>query len=530
MNIFARIVDVFARLIGADPFQRQVRRIPVAGIVMTQDQALNVATVWACIDIVAKSVAQCRWNIYEPVPGTKRRTLIDNAPQAWMLNTRANPETTAIAFREAMLVQALSWGNAYAEIQRDAMGRVVALWPLLTDRMIVRREIETGELVYDYTSVDGTGQYRLKARDVFHLKGLGVDGLMGENVIARAVKTIALAAAHEKFSTDFFGRGAQLAGVLEFPNGVIGKDQHDQLRKEWDENHAGSGKAFRPLILEAGLKFTPISNNPKDATLVEDKKFSVEEICRWFGVPPHKVQHLEHATFSNIEHSSIEFVRDSLKPWERRLCQEADFKLFNMRAPWRETEIDLSPLSRGDASSRATAQASWRQNGIMTANELRAMEGLDDVGAEGDILLVQSNLTTVDGIQKQVEKMLNPPAPVVPEGDEEGDETVKRPTPEAYARAIHMGVAVSALASSADRYRRRLDNRKTALAKKTNAAEALATFREEQADVVFGELLHFADSFKAVNEQELTREDCVRFLALMESGTERLALNQENKP
>lgn len=492
VSAFGAVRAFFSRVFGReDPstLQRWPSMAAIAGVVVTAERALELATVWACMDIVSKSLSSCTWNVYEPVPGTKRRTLLDQDMRAWLLNTRPNPEMTGIGFREALFLQALASGNSYAEIVTDAAGRVAELWPLDGARVRPNRS-EDGSLVYDYSQPSGE-TVRLPQSRVFHLRGPGLNGLMGENIVARAARSLAVAAAQERFSADFFGRGAQLAGVLEIPT-KVGAPQHELLRKEWAETHSGGGKnAFKPLILEGGMQFKPVSIEPGKASLVDDKKFSVEEICRWFGVPPHKVQHLEHATFSNIEHSSIEFVRDSLRPWERRICQEADAKLFSQtRGPWRYTEIDLSPLTRGDAQSRAQAQASWRQNGIMTANEIRAQEGLDDVGDAGDVLLVQQNMTRLDTLGAAPASQPQPGAvPVEP------------------ALAVHRQAAVSALKGARNRFLRRLENRAASVASKPDAGRRMDEFRADQVAVVFDELLDFAPHFRAVAGRELTLAD-----------------------
>lgn len=257
------------------------------------------------------------------------------------------------------------------------------------------RRTETGELVYDVR--DDLGQIAtLQARDVIHLRGPSVTGLMGDNVVARASRSLAVAAAHERFSAAFYGRGAQLGGVAEFP-GKLAEEQKAALRESWENNHAGLGKAHRLLVLEGGAKFTATTVDPQKASLVDDKKFSVEEIARWFGVPLHKIQHLEHATFSNIEHQGLDFVNGCLFPWAVRYCQELNAKVFNTgsKGPWWYAEIDLSHLVRGDALTRANAASAWVQNGVKTRNEVRAEEGLDDVGAPGDALTVQLNMTTL---------------------------------------------------------------------------------------------------------------------------------------
>ena len=390
----------------ADPSQsmRWVLPYEPSGVRLTADESLSLSAVWACIDAIAKAIASCGWNIYQPMGGG-RRALLEDDPLAWTLNTRPNPEMTGIAFREAMLYTAIPFGNAYAEIVRDGGGRVSELWPLEEDRVTPRRSA-SGALVYEYRAPDGSTEV-LEQRRVFHLRGPGLNGLLGENIVARAAKSLSVAAAQERYSASFFGRGAHPSGVLEFP-GKLAQEQYDRLRNDWAEKRQGPENSHKPMILEGGMKWTPVSVEPQKSQLIESRQFSIEEICRWFGVPPHKVQHLLRSTFNNIEHLSIEFVRDALTPWCRRLEQEADFKLFpQTRGPWKRTLIDTAPLSYGDAYSRAQAHAVWRQNGILSANEIRAREGMNDCGDDGDVLLVQSNMTTV-------EQILNPPKASVP--------------------------------------------------------------------------------------------------------------------
>lgn len=390
--------QLFARR-REDPAQlvQHIPPVPEAGIRLTPDEALALSAVWACIDVIAKSIASCAWYVFRPLPGT-RRELLEDDPLVWLLNTRPNPEMTGIAFREAMLYLAIPFGNAYAEIVPNGAGKVAELWPLDPERVTPRRDADN-ILYYEYRQPDGEAA-RLEQRQVFHLRGPTLNGLLGENIVARAARSLAVAAAAERYSAAFFGRGAHPSGVLEYP-GKLSEEQYNRLKTDWAEKRAGPQNAHRPMILEAGMKWTTTSIEPGKSQLVEARQFSVEDICRWFGVPPHKVQHLLRATFNNIEHLDIEFVRGALTPWCRRLEQEADYKLFpQARGPWRNTAIDTAPLSYGDALSRAQAHAVWRQNGIMSANEIRAREGLNDRGQDGDVLLVQSNLTTVENILK----------------------------------------------------------------------------------------------------------------------------------
>lgn len=502
---------------GADPRQIEqwIPPFPIAGIVLTNEQALSLSTVWACIDIISKNISHCRWNVYEQQAGQEnRRKLLFNDPRFYMLNTRPNPEMTAIALREALFFQAIPNGNAYAEIVKDRGGRVVQLWPLITERMTPRRTPDW-ELYYEYIQPNGE-RVAFAPSQIFHLRGPGMYGLMGDNVIARAAKTLALAAAQERSSSAFFGQGAQPIGVLKTA-GKLDEATYKRLKEDWSAKYKGPENAYKPLILEAGMEFQAISIDPAKAQMVEDKKFSVEEICRWFGVPPHKVQHLEHATFSNIEHSSIDFVRDSLSPWERRICQEADYKLFDSaRAPWKFTEIDLRPLTFGDATSRSNAQASWRQNGIMNTNEIRAMEGLNDIGPDGDVYLVQSNLTTVDRIKNPPEP--KPFKPTLP-NENEPDEL------ETQLNAIRLRTVCSALESSLNRYSRRMKNRRESLKNKTEGERALSldSFRDEQATVMLEEMSFFADITLQLMGRVMNVQDMKAAITRFEDGGSSLA-------
>lgn len=462
-----------------------------AGLQLSRDDALMLSAVWGCMYVISTNLAASPCNIYEPIEGTKRRKRIERDNRVWLLNVRPNDEMTAIAFREALLFAALADGNAYAEIARDRGGRVAALYPLI-DRVTPRRD-ESGVLVYDVK--EGLEVKTLQARDVFHLRGPSVSGLMGENVVARAARSLAVAAAHERFSAAFYGRGAQLGGIAEFP-GKLTEEQKTTLRESWEKNHAGLGKAHRLLVLEGGAKFTATTVDPQKASLVEDKKFSVEEIARWFGVPLHKIQHLEHATFSNIEHQGLEFVNSCLFPWAARFTQELNAKVFNTGAkgPWWYAELDLSHLVRGDAQARATAASAWVQNGIKTRNEVRAEEGLDDVGQPGDALTVQTNLTTLERVM------------------------VVEPGAATTAQATR--TLTAALASACARYTRRLSARVEALKTKPELERfaLLAKFREEQIGVLL-EDLQFFDAF-AVERfgAPFSREMAAKVIAAHEAG------------
>lgn len=461
------------------------------GLELSRDESRQLSAVWACTDVISKNIASQPCKVFEPVDGTSQRTLITSDRRVWLLNTRPNPEMTAIGWRESMYLQAVPDGNAYTEIERDRAGRAKALWPLLNSWVTPNRDA-SGALVYDIN--DGMRPtYRLAQEDVIHLRGPSLSGLMGENLVVRAARTLGVAAAHERFTAAFYGRGAQLAGAVKLP-GKMNEEQKKDLREAWEFNHAGLGRAHRLLVLDGGADFIQTQVDPKSLSLVEDKKFSVEEIARWFGVPPHKIQQLDRATFSNIEHQSIEFVDGCLTPWALRLTQELNAKLFNVgtKGPWWFSEIDLSRLVRGDANSRATAAANWVANGIKSRNEVRAEEGLDDAGPDADELTVQSNMTTLRRIME-----------VAPGTATSSQQTV-----------------IAALTGACARYSRRLQHRVEALKAKPELERfaLLTRFRDEQIDALVEEMSFFASFCREAIGQPFNREMAAKVIAAHERG------------
>jgi HK97 family phage portal protein len=416
-----------------------------AGIFITPENALDISVAWACIMAIATALGASRWKVYE-IDGETRTELPDDR-LVYPLNTRPNPEMTAIAMREALVILALTWGNSYAEISRNARGDVAALWPLFSDRMIPRRYTTAPyDLYYEYTNQDGSKTI-LEPAQVYHLHGPGIAGLVGDNTVARMAKSLSLAAAQERFASTYFGNNTVIGGILSTPKGLK-KETKDNLREQWVDKYGGPFKANKPIILEDGMTWTPFANDAETAQLVQSRTFQIEEICRWFGVPPHKVQHLARATFNNIEHLGLEFVRDALTPWARRHEQEADYKLIAQRAPYRVTSIDTSWLSQGDFKTRMEGYQIARNMGVYTANEIRRKEGENTFGPDGDIRIVPANMTRLELVGQTMQPTGAPPGQDDPPEDQAGE----NPGDNAIARE-----AVTILFASAfDRYAKRL--------------------------------------------------------------------------
>lgn len=369
-----------------------------SGVSVTERNALQMSIVWACIRVIAEDVAKVRLDVLKEV-GQGERQPMHAHPLQRMLNAQPNSEMTALVFRETLTAHATSWGNGYAEIERNGAGRPVALWPMTPDRVGVRRVYSGNSgnaarswIVYDFLDPFGKPKTGLPAEDVLHIRGLGFDGLVGYSVINMARQSLGLVKAAEMFGAGFFSRAARPSGVLEHPK-ALSKLALANLRESFKKLYTGPENAGTPMILEEGMKWQNIGLPPNDAQFIETRQFGLPEGCRWFRVPPHKIFDLSRATFSNIEHSSIEYVDDSLGGWMRRWEQELAAKCLTMdeQASGICLEHDETDLKRGDKKSSYDAYAVGRQWGWLSANDIRRMEGMNPV-AGGDAYLTPVNM------------------------------------------------------------------------------------------------------------------------------------------
>ena len=341
--------------------------------------------------------------------GGKERAIDNNLYH--LLHDEPNKEMSSFIFRETLMTHLLLWGNAYAQIIRNGKGEVVALYPLMPNKMQVDRD-ENGELYYIYTrssdeakTMEGVTVY-LTPRDVLHIPGLGFDGLVGYSPIAMAKNAIGLAIATEEYGAKFFANGAAPSGVLEHPGTI--KDP-SRLRENWNSTFGGSANSGKVAVLEEGMKYTPISISPEQAQFLETRKFQIDEIARIFRVPPHMVGDLEKSSFSNIEQQSLEFVKYTLDPWVIRWEQSLSRALLNEDEKRKYFfKFNLEGLLRGDYESRMSGYAVARQNGWMSANDIRELENMDKIPAEdgGDLYLINGNMLPLNkaGAYANIEK------------------------------------------------------------------------------------------------------------------------------
>ena len=359
------------------------------GVKVTPDTALKNAVVWACVQYLAKTVAQLPWHVMRPLPQGGAEIAKSN-PADYLLNERPCADMGAFSWRQSMVGAALTWGNAYAEIEWDNRGAPFALWPIHPERVCARRTA-TGALEYEIWN--SGGNVTLAAEDMFHLRGYG-DGPLGYNVVEYAAQSIGWAQATELFGLTYFASGANPSGVVETARGMS-TDGIAQLRKAFNSMYAGP-KGDKTVFLDNGMKYQKLSTDPGDSQFIETRQHQIDEICRWFGVPPHKVMNLLRATFSNIEHQSIEVVVDSITPWNRAFEQEANYKLLGgRRSGGLFTKLDIRALLRGDHASRSAYYKTMFELG-MTINQILDLEDLPGIGPKGDVVFVSNNVQTLE--------------------------------------------------------------------------------------------------------------------------------------
>ncbi len=386
--------------LGRSDDSTQVTRIPfsmvtAAGAPINADTVLKNATAWACINYLSRTVAQLPWRVMQDM-GEAAPRRVPAHPVARLLHTRPNPEMSSFAFRETLVGWACRYGNAVSEIVTDNRGVPTALWPQHPTRVTFERDNDSGELLFGIKDNIGATRY-LKGSQVLHVRGFG-EGSVGLDVVSYAAESLGWAQATELFGSKYVSGGLNAAGFLYVP-GKMSSDAKKVLDRELEERHGSKQGKSKVMFLDGNMKFEQRSAEPEAAQFIETRQHQVEEICRWFGVPPHKVMHLLRATFTNIEHQSIEVVVDSITPWALRFEQEADYKMFGQNRQGFFTSMDLKGLLRGDFKSRQEGLQIMRRNGALNADEWRRLEDMNETGVDGGKkYLVEANMTTLEQV------------------------------------------------------------------------------------------------------------------------------------
>jgi HK97 family phage portal protein len=368
------------------------------GKTVTVDSAMQISTVWACVRLLSETVSTLPLRVYRKREGGGR----DVASEHWLhslLCRSPNSEMTPGRFMMFIVASLTVRGNAYVEKRRIA-GRIVALHPLTPQNVVVKRKDGTGPLIYEVSDEKG-GRRTLQADDVMHIRGFGLDGICGLQPVHTGREIIGAATAANEASAKIFAQGMQASGVLTMEAGTLTPEQREQIRKNIT-TFSQSTAAGKLMVLEAGMKYQGITMDPESAQMLATRGFNVEELCRWFGVPPFMVGHMDKASSwaSSVEAQNLHFLTSCLRPILDNIEQEI-IRCLVPRAEWDSiyAEFSVEGLLRADSAGRAAYYNTALQNGWMNRNQVRALENLPPIPG-GEVYTVQSNLTPLDMLGK----------------------------------------------------------------------------------------------------------------------------------
>lgn len=378
-----------------------------SGIRVNAANAIELAPVYACVQVLAQTMSCLPLTVFQIGADGESKTRAKDHPLYPLLRISPNPEMTAAMWTMAVMCHLALWGNHYSEIERDRLGRVKGLWPMMPSRVRVMRRNDTNELYYIVNLVKG-GEKILSPDNILHISGLTFNGINGLSPIGAARETIGLGLGAQEYGARFFGNSGRPSGVLEHP-GELSDEARKRLMLSWEESHQGLEQAQRTAILEEGMKFHAVGTPPEDAQFIETRKFSAEDVCRIYRVPPHKIGIMDRATHSNIEQQNIEFVTDTILPWATLIEAQVLFKMLPQK-DWNRFLLayELDALMRGDMQSRNTAYSIGRQWGWLSANDVRRRENMNPLPpAVGDVYMSPVNMTPTE----KLGEVQRPPIP-----------------------------------------------------------------------------------------------------------------------
>lgn len=363
-----------------------------SGKVVTADKAIQLSAVWACVRLLSESISTLPLKIYVRQPDGSRKAATDH-PAYSILCRRPNSEMTPSRFMLMVVASICLRGNAFIE-KKFIANRLVSLVPLLPQNMVVKR-LTTGALEYKYT--ENGSERVVPVKNIMHIRGFGLDGVCGMMPMKTGRDVIGSAMAVEESAAKIFEQGLQSSGFLSADN-ALNDEQRERLRS-YMAAFTGSKNAGKIMVLEGGLKYQGVTMNPEDAQMLESRSFSIEEICRWFRVPPFMVGHTtkQSSWASSLEGMNLQFLTHTLRPLLVNIEQEigrclldSDDEVF--------AEFSVEGLLRADSAGRAAYYTSALQNGWMSRNDVRRLENMPPIEG-GDIYTVQLNLTQLKNLE-----------------------------------------------------------------------------------------------------------------------------------
>ena len=373
--MFASRMAVADRSPWGDFWFQPVSRSSGTGVRVDADGAMRLSAVYSCVRVLSESMAVLPFRLYRAKVGGGRQMVTDH----WLYRLFAkqpNRFQTPFEWREMLEGHLALRGNAFCQIVGSPTGEVTELLPIHPDRIRIEM-MDNGSYRYRYT--DRVGKETVFRRDeLWHLRGLSSDGVVGLNPIEMQREAIASGLSAQDYGNRFFANDAKPAGGwIEFPGKFSDTAAKQTFREGWQQMQGG-GNRGKVAVLEQGMKYHEIGLTNKDSQFLELRQFTVGDVARIFRVPPHLIGDLSKATFSNIEQQSLEFVTHTMTPWAERWESSIETMLLGPDTEL-EVEFDFGVLLRGDSSGRSTYYHNGILDGWLTRNEARQREGLDPI-------------------------------------------------------------------------------------------------------------------------------------------------------
>lgn len=403
-----RLVQATLRFLGLDghlsftPDVLQNLQSTASGKFVTVDSALQLSAVFACVRLVSETVSTLPLKLYR-ANDDGSSSLAKDHPLYDVLCSSPNYEMTQSRFLLFIVASIVLWGNSYTEIIRSPISkRIISLDPLLPQNVQVLRNKENGSLQYFYTE-EGVRR-EISEKNIMHIRGFGVDGVMGVYTIGKGRETFGTAMSAEQAAGKFFENGLQTSGFLS-TEAKVTPEQRAQLKNSI-EKFMGSKNAGKVMVLENGYTYNGITMNPEAAQMLETRSFEIEEICRWFRVPPFMIGHLDKQSSwaSSAEAQDLQFLKYSLRPLLVNIEQEISRCLIGRGD--KDTffvSFNIEGLLRADSKTRSEYYASAANNGWMSRNEIRQKENLPPIPG-GDVYTIQSALIPLDKVGTNYDK------------------------------------------------------------------------------------------------------------------------------
>jgi HK97 family phage portal protein len=405
VNLLQKAVSYLARSIGlTDPrLYRTLGSVPTSsGETVNTASVLGLAAAWACVNLLAGTIASLPLMVYRTRNGA--RTIASDHPLYRILHDSPNADQTALDFWEFVCASLELHGNAYAEVVRARNGRIIALGVPITPELVTVRRLDTGALEYEW--VDQGRRIIAGQERVLHIRGFGGNPLGGLSTLSAGRQSFGLAQAIERASGDTFRNGVRPSGLLKTAD-TLTIDQRKQAEELLQEKFAGAINAGRPMLLDRGMDWVQLSISPEDAQMLQSRAFSVEEVCRFFGVPPFMVGHTEKTTSwgTGLEQQTLGFQKFTLRRRLKRIEQALEKQLLSVadRLAGITIEFNLEGLLRADSAARASFYQLMLTNGVMTINEVRSLENLPPVEGGDEPRMQMQNVPITQAGQQQIQ-------------------------------------------------------------------------------------------------------------------------------